>query len=80
MDFVAAVATWLLQTSLVLLQVDLTWDETDRDRLKVTMFNPNQGKGKKDEVQEDDFKAYLASSSDEEGIVDISYPQTCHFA
>lgn len=43
-------------------KVDLTWDETDHDRLKVTMRAPS----KMDTATEDDFKAYLASSSDEE--------------
>ena len=51
----------------------MTWDETDHDRLKVTM-NPNLGKKTKKgktEVKEEDFKAYLASSSDEEGRLRI---------
>ncbi|OWF52313.1 ESF1 homolog [Mizuhopecten yessoensis] len=43
-------------------KVDLTWDETDHDRLKVTMRAPS----KMDTATEDDFKAYLASSSGEE--------------
>ncbi|XP_060074657.1 ESF1 homolog [Ylistrum balloti] len=43
-------------------KVDLTWDETDHDRLKVTMRAPS----KMDTATEEDFKAYLASSSDEE--------------
>ncbi|XP_033733890.1 ESF1 homolog [Pecten maximus] len=43
-------------------KVDLTWDETDHDRLKVTMRAPS----KMDTATEDDFKAYLASSSDED--------------
>lgn len=50
------------------LKVDLTWDETDQDRLKVTM-NPSIGKRTKKgkgEVKEEDFKAYLASSSEDE--------------
>ncbi|XP_070578083.1 ESF1 homolog [Ptychodera flava] len=42
-------------------KVNLTWDETDKDRLAVTTK-----KFSKDEVMELDFQAYLASSSDEE--------------
>lgn len=50
-----------------MIQVNLTWDETDQDRIKVTMRNPSEGKKKKtDDVNEEDFQAYLASSSDEE--------------
>ena len=54
-------------------QVNLTWDETDQDRIKVTMRNPSEGKKKKtDDVNEEDFQAYLASSSDEdEGKYDV---------
>ncbi|XP_067668765.1 ESF1 homolog [Haliotis asinina] len=43
-------------------KVDLTWDETDQDRIKVTMKKMD----KKGEINEDDFKAYLASSSEDE--------------
>ncbi|XP_041352321.1 ESF1 homolog isoform X2 [Gigantopelta aegis] len=42
-------------------KVDLTWDETDRDRISVTMK-----KFQKEEINEDDFKAFLASDSDGE--------------
>ncbi|CAG2186494.1 ESF1 homolog [Mytilus edulis] len=55
-------------TALCQSKVDLTWDETDQDRLKVTM-NPSIGKRTKKgkgEVKEEDFKAYLASSSEDE--------------
>lgn len=45
------------------MKVDLTWDETDKDRINVTMKKIT----KKDEIKEEDFKAYLAGSSDEEG-------------
>ena len=40
--------------------MNLTWDETDQDRIKVTM----RPSSKKDEVTEEDFKAYLASDSE----------------
>lgn len=55
-------------TALCQSKVDLTWDETDYNRLKVTM-NPALGKRSRKaraEIKEEDFKAYLASSSDEE--------------
>ena len=42
-------------------QVELTWDETDHDR--VTAFSRNFNK---DELLDMDFKTYLASSSEEE--------------
>lgn len=42
-------------------QVELTWDETDHDRTTALSRNFN-----KDELLEMDFKAYLASSSEEE--------------
>ncbi|KAG5855600.1 hypothetical protein ANANG_G00050790 [Anguilla anguilla] len=42
-------------------KVELTWDETDHDR--VTMLSR---KFKKDEILDMDFQAYLASSSEEE--------------
>ncbi|XP_071085342.1 ESF1 homolog [Haliotis cracherodii] len=43
-------------------KVNLTWDETDQDRVKVTMKKMD----KNGEINEDDFKAYLASSSEDE--------------
>lgn len=42
-------------------QVDITWDETDHDR--VTSLSKAF---KKDELLDMDFQAYLASSSEEE--------------
>ncbi|XP_053393712.1 ESF1 homolog [Mercenaria mercenaria] len=45
-------------------KVDLTWDETDRERVQLTS---QQFSNKAEEVEEEDLKAYLASSSDEEG-------------
>ncbi|XP_064624049.1 ESF1 homolog isoform X2 [Lineus longissimus] len=42
-------------------KVSLTWDETDQDRLKVTMRKPKSG-----EIDMMDVQAYLASSSGEE--------------
>lgn len=46
-------------------KVELTWDETDHDR--VTAFSRNFNK---DELLDMDFKAYLASSSEEEEEVE----------
>ncbi|XP_028675978.1 ESF1 homolog isoform X3 [Erpetoichthys calabaricus] len=48
-------------------KVELTWDETDHDR--VTLLNR---KFKKDEILSMDFNAYLASSSEDEGVDDDS--------
>ncbi|XP_060581600.1 ESF1 homolog isoform X3 [Ruditapes philippinarum] len=45
-------------------KVDLTWDETDRERVQLTS---QQFTNNAKEVEEEDLKAYLASSSDEEG-------------
>lgn len=42
-------------------KVDITWDETDQER--VTSLSRNF---KKDELLDMDFQAYLASSSEEE--------------
>lgn len=42
-------------------KVDITWDETDQER--VTSLSKNF---KKDELLDMDFQAYLASSSEEE--------------
>lgn len=44
-------------------QVELTWDETDHER--VTAMNR---KFNKEELLDMDFNAYLASSSEEEGL------------
>ncbi|XP_013398930.1 ESF1 homolog [Lingula anatina] len=48
-------------TALNQTKVDCTWDETDRDRTALTMRDFS-----KEELQEMDVKAYLASSSDDE--------------
>lgn len=48
-------------TSAVRHQVELTWDETDHDRVTALCRKFN-----KDELLDMDFKAYLASSSEEE--------------
>lgn len=48
-------------TSAVHRQVELTWDETDHDRVTALCRKFN-----KDELLDMDFKAYLASSSEEE--------------
>lgn len=42
-------------------QVELTWDETDHDRITTLSKNFN-----KDELLNMDFQAYLASSSEDE--------------
>ncbi|XP_031562221.1 ESF1 homolog [Actinia tenebrosa] len=47
-------------TALHQTNVKLTWDETDSNRLKATMKSFS-----KDDIQEMDFQAYLASSDDE---------------
>lgn len=51
------------------LKIDVTWDETDHER--VTSLNKTF---KKDELLDMDFQAYLASSSEEEeqeGMVNV---------
>lgn len=58
--------TLFVSTALAQSKVKLTWDETDQDRIKVTMRNPSQSGKKTDDVNEEDFKAFLASSSEEE--------------
>ncbi|KAL3872948.1 hypothetical protein ACJMK2_036117 [Sinanodonta woodiana] len=49
-------------TALAQSKVDLTWDETDRERVSLMMQKFNDMK----DLKEDDFQAYLASSSDDE--------------
>uniref|UniRef100_K1QAY7 ESF1-like protein n=1 Tax=Magallana gigas TaxID=29159 RepID=K1QAY7_MAGGI len=58
--------TLFVSSALAQSKVNLTWDETDQDRIKVTMRNPSQSGKKTDDVNEEDFKAFLASSSEEE--------------
>lgn len=43
------------------IKVELTWDETDRDRISIT-----RKKIPVENINDDDFKAYLASSSEDE--------------
>lgn len=45
--------------------MELSWDDNEEDRvlLKQKKFNP-------DEIKENDFKAYLASDSEDEGVLD----------
>ena len=50
------------------MQVSLTWDETDHDRLQVTMR-----KWDKDEELDMDFKNYLASDSEPEDGGEAKY-------
>ncbi|XP_077996320.1 ESF1 homolog [Glandiceps talaboti] len=50
-----------MTTALQQTKVDLTWDETDKERLAVTMKKFNN-----DELMQLDLQAYLASSSGEE--------------
>ncbi len=47
------------------IQVDLTWDETDPRRKELTnrVFDP------KEKVDDEDIRAYLASSSEDEDAV-----------
>lgn len=47
-----------------MLQVELTWDETDHERVNLTS---QQFIGNGEDIEDEDLKAYLASSSDEEG-------------
>ena len=56
--------SWL--HALVCFQVDLTWDETDPERQQLTkrIHDP------KEKVDDEDLRAYLASSSDEEDDAD----------
>ncbi|KAK3600603.1 hypothetical protein CHS0354_001132 [Potamilus streckersoni] len=53
-------------TALAQSKVDLTWDETDRERVSLMMQKFNDIK----DLKEDDFQAYLASSSDDEDQYD----------
>lgn len=66
--------TLFVSTALAQSKVNLTWDETDQDRIKVTMRNPSQSGKKTDDVNEEDFKAFLASSSEEEADDDDDKP------
>lgn len=52
-------------------QVELTWDETDHDRVTALCRKFN-----KDDLLDMDFKAYLASSSEEEENEEEVEPQT----
>ncbi|XP_052767146.1 ESF1 homolog isoform X2 [Mya arenaria] len=54
---------FFLNTALSQSKVDLTWDETDRDRIAMTI---KQFSGTGEEIPDDDLQAYLASSSDED--------------
>lgn len=55
---------YFLNAALSQSKVDLTWDETDPDRVQLAA---QQFSKKGEEGAEEDLKAYLASSSDEEG-------------
>lgn len=66
--------TLFVSSALAQSKVNLTWDETDQDRIKVTMRNPAQIGKKTDDVNEEDFKAFLASSSEEEADDDEDKP------
>lgn len=54
-------------TALQQVKVELTWDETNPERLEITQ---KLNSGKVDQVNKNDLQAYLAtdSSSDESGI------------
>lgn len=51
---------------LISVQVELTWDETDHERITTLSKNFN-----KDELLNMDFQAYLASSSEDEGDEEV---------
>nr|XP_022335034.1 ESF1 homolog isoform X1 [Crassostrea virginica]XP_022335035.1 ESF1 homolog isoform X1 [Crassostrea virginica] len=63
-----------VSTALAQSKVNLTWDETDQDRVKVTMRNPSLSGKKTDDVNEEDFQAFLASSEEEEEDNDEDKP------
>lgn len=50
------------------MQVDLTWDETNPDRIELTQ---KLASGKVDDVDQNDLQAYLASSSGEDDEVEV---------
>ena len=52
---------WMINVYVTVCQVDLTWDETDPDRLQLTMRQFD-----KDNLEEMDLKNYLASDSEPE--------------
>ncbi|XP_015218347.2 ESF1 homolog [Lepisosteus oculatus] len=60
-DLASYTPKYFSSTAVATSKVELTWDETDHER--VTMLNR---KFKKDEIMDMDFQAYLASSSEEE--------------
>ncbi|XP_067845565.1 ESF1 homolog [Heptranchias perlo] len=64
-DLAAYNPKYFTSTALSTSKAELTWDETDHER--VTTLTR---RFKKDEIQEMDFKAYLASSSEEDAEAD----------
>lgn len=56
-------------------KVNLTWDEDDPDRIKNT-----KGSFNKEELEKADFKAYLASSSEEDDSEGGKLKLTWHFS
>ncbi|KAJ8394102.1 hypothetical protein AAFF_G00049070 [Aldrovandia affinis] len=60
-DLASYTPKFFTSTATATSKVEITWDETDHER--VTMLNRNF---KKDEILDMDFQAYLASSSEEE--------------
>ncbi|XP_067900417.1 ESF1 homolog [Heterodontus francisci] len=65
-DLAAYKPKYFTSTALSTSKVELTWDETDHER--VTTLTKQF---KKDEIEEMDFKAYLASSSEEDDEADM---------
>ena len=59
-----------ITTALQQSTVRLTWDETDPRRVQTTMRNFS-----KDDILDMDFKAYLASSGDDESDREIEEPE-----
>ncbi|XP_041068119.1 ESF1 homolog [Carcharodon carcharias] len=65
-DLAAYKPKYFTSTALGTSKAELTWDETDHER--VTTLTK---RFKKDEIEEMDFKAYLASSSEEDEEADV---------
>ncbi|XP_048456529.1 ESF1 homolog isoform X1 [Rhincodon typus] len=65
-DLAAYKPKYFTSTALSTSKAELTWDETDHERVTTLTKRFN-----KDEIEEMDFKAYLASSSEEEDEADM---------
>ncbi|XP_071055826.1 ESF1 homolog [Onthophagus taurus] len=62
-DMVKYQPRFFTTTALQQAKVDLTWDETNPDRIEITQ---KLAKGKLDEIAQEDLQNYLASSSEDE--------------